>query len=113
MLNSHSVSLKKYRGQLGHPPSCGLGLKSASSCIPIFRSSGLDVLIMLGILTPSGISTIPTAYGVMCLNCGGETWTVGTDRSERDHDLSASNTPNRNEPPLATVLVELLDSGIT
>src|SRR2546425_12955924 len=63
----HSVSLKKYRGQFGHPPSCGLGLKSASSCIPIFRSSSL-ARMMLGILTPSGISTIPTAYGVMCLN---------------------------------------------
>ena len=75
-LHSHSVSLKKYRGQLGHPPSCGLGLKSASSCIPIFRSSSLAVRMMLGILTPSGISTIPTAYGVMCLNWGGETWTI-------------------------------------
>src|SRR5438132_13110360 len=29
-LSSHSVSLKKYLGELGHPPSCGLGLDAAS-----------------------------------------------------------------------------------
>src|SRR5216117_734912 len=57
----HSVSLKKYRGHCGQPDSWGLGLKSTSSSIPIFRDSSLDVRMILGTLTPSGISTIPTA----------------------------------------------------
>ena len=39
--------------------------------------------------------------------------TVGTDGSGRDHDLSASYAPNGHELPLATVLVEFLDRGIS
>jgi hypothetical protein len=56
-----AVSLKKYLGHCGQLGSCGLGLKSNSSSIPILRDSSLDVRIMLGNLTSSGISTIPTA----------------------------------------------------
>ena len=39
--------------------------------------------------------------------------TVGTDGSGRDHYLSASYAPNGHELPLATVLVEFLDRGIS
>jgi len=39
--------------------------------------------------------------------------TVGTDGSGRDHDLSASYAPNGHELPLATVLVEFLDRGVS
>src|SRR3989442_4406680 len=61
----HAVSLKKYLGHCGQLGSCGLGLKSNSSSIPILRDSSRDVRMMLGNLTSSGISTIPTAYGAM------------------------------------------------
>jgi len=39
--------------------------------------------------------------------------TVGTDGSGRDHDLSASNASDGHELPLAAVLVEFLDGGIS
>ena len=39
--------------------------------------------------------------------------TVGTDGSGRDHHLPASYAPNGHELPLATVLVEFLDGGIS
>ena len=39
--------------------------------------------------------------------------TVGTDGSGGDHDLSASNASDGHELPLATILVEFLDGGIS
>jgi len=39
--------------------------------------------------------------------------TVGTDGSGRNHDLSASDASDGHELPLAAVLVEFLDSGIS
>jgi len=39
--------------------------------------------------------------------------TVGTDGSRRNHDLSASYAPDGHELPLAAVLVEFLNCGIS
>ena len=39
--------------------------------------------------------------------------TVGTDRSGRNHDLSASNTSDGHELPLAAVPIEFLNRGIS
>jgi len=39
--------------------------------------------------------------------------TVGTDRPRRDHHLSASYAPDGHELPLATVLVEFFDRGVS
>ncbi len=39
--------------------------------------------------------------------------TVGANGSGRDHDLPASDAPDGHELPLAAVLVEFLDCGIS